>query len=69
METGDQLAFLRSLGCDEMQGYYFSRPLPDEELEIFLKNYEETWALKISQERRGLVPDRRTVAGVKSSIN
>ena len=46
VETGDQLAFLRSLGCDEMQGYFFSRPLPDEELEIFLKNYEETWALK-----------------------
>ena len=27
VETGAQLDFLRSRGCDEMQGYYFSRPL------------------------------------------
>jgi diguanylate cyclase (GGDEF)-like protein/PAS domain S-box-containing protein len=28
VETEAQLAFLRRLGCDEYQGYYFSRPLP-----------------------------------------
>jgi EAL domain-containing protein (putative c-di-GMP-specific phosphodiesterase class I) len=27
VETDGQLAFLRSHDCDEMQGYYFSRPL------------------------------------------
>jgi len=27
VETEAQLDFLRSHGCDEMQGYYFSRPL------------------------------------------
>jgi EAL domain-containing protein (putative c-di-GMP-specific phosphodiesterase class I) len=27
VETEDQLAFLRLHGCDEMQGYYFARPL------------------------------------------
>ena len=30
VEDESQLAFLRSQGCDVMQGYYFSRPLPDE---------------------------------------
>jgi EAL domain-containing protein (putative c-di-GMP-specific phosphodiesterase class I) len=27
VETAEQLAFLRSLGCDLIQGYYFSRPV------------------------------------------
>ncbi len=28
VETADQLARLRAEGCDEVQGYYFGRPLP-----------------------------------------
>ena len=31
VETQKQLEYLREHGCDEMQGYYFSRPLPAEE--------------------------------------
>jgi len=31
VETEAQLAFLYAAGCGEMQGYYFSRPLPAEE--------------------------------------
>jgi len=32
VETSDQLTFLRALGCDVIQGYYVSRPLPAERL-------------------------------------
>jgi diguanylate cyclase (GGDEF)-like protein/PAS domain S-box-containing protein len=28
VETAEQLAILREIGCDEIQGYYFSKPLP-----------------------------------------
>jgi diguanylate cyclase (GGDEF)-like protein len=31
VETAGQLAFLHEQGCDETQGYYFSRPLPAEQ--------------------------------------
>ena len=59
VETEDQLAFLRSLGCDEIQGYYFSRPLPGSELEKFLRNFEDTWAIRLNQDRRRSAGDRR----------
>ena len=37
VETKEQTDFLRSIDCDEIQGYYFSRPLSSKALEEFLK--------------------------------
>jgi diguanylate cyclase (GGDEF)-like protein/PAS domain S-box-containing protein len=37
VETAEQLDYLRHQGCDEMQGYYFSRPLPTHEFEQLLR--------------------------------
>lgn len=36
IETEAQLAFLKSLGCDSGQGYYFSKPLPADDLAKFI---------------------------------
>lgn len=36
VETSSQLAFLRLQGCDEVQGYYFSKPLPADQFEAFV---------------------------------
>ncbi|MEH6826187.1 MAG: EAL domain-containing protein [Motiliproteus sp.] len=36
VETAEQLRFLRERGCDIMQGFYFSRPLPVAEYGLFL---------------------------------
>ncbi|MBT3305911.1 MAG: bifunctional diguanylate cyclase/phosphodiesterase [Alphaproteobacteria bacterium] len=68
VETEDQLNFLRALKCDEIQGYYFSRPLPGDELEEFLRNFEDTWAITLDQERRGGTFDRRQTEKVRSSL-
>ncbi len=38
VETPEQLAFLRRHGCDGMQGYLFSRPLPAEEITRLLQS-------------------------------
>ncbi|HYK19602.1 MAG TPA: EAL domain-containing protein, partial [Pyrinomonadaceae bacterium] len=32
VETEDQLRFLQLLRCDEIQGYFFSKPLPADTL-------------------------------------
>jgi len=38
VETEGQLCYLRDHGCDEMQGYYFSRPVPAAELTDLLRS-------------------------------
>ncbi|MBT9613854.1 MAG: EAL domain-containing protein [Burkholderiales bacterium] len=37
VETDEQLAFLRAQGCNEIQGFSFSHPLPAEEFEQLLR--------------------------------
>lgn len=40
VETGEQLDFLRQLGCPVVQGYYFSKPISAEDLFA----HREWWA-------------------------
>lgn len=37
VETEDQLEFMRINGCDEIQGYYFSPPVPADRFQILLE--------------------------------
>jgi EAL domain-containing protein (putative c-di-GMP-specific phosphodiesterase class I) len=36
VETKGQLEFLKEKLCDEMQGYYYSRPMPPEKVVEFM---------------------------------
>ncbi|MCR4837354.1 MAG: EAL domain-containing protein [Eubacterium sp.] len=37
VETEEQLKLLAQMGCDIIQGYYFSRPVPPEEFRVFIE--------------------------------
>ncbi|WP_029917169.1 EAL domain-containing protein [Pelobacter seleniigenes] len=58
VEDKDQLKYLQRLGCDEIQGFLYSRPVPGAELESFLRNPRH---LNVGQyqagERRVLIVD------------
>jgi len=43
VETGEQLEFLRSQQCDEMQGYLFSQPVPAEAFTKLLQEGRCLW--------------------------
>jgi EAL domain-containing protein (putative c-di-GMP-specific phosphodiesterase class I) len=38
VETAEQLAFLRDYECDEIQGYYFSKPQPEKDIAPLLRD-------------------------------
>jgi EAL domain-containing protein (putative c-di-GMP-specific phosphodiesterase class I) len=37
VETETQMHYLRSQGCDEIQGYWFGRPMPAQQFETFVR--------------------------------
>ena len=54
VETAQQLAALRSMGCDIVQGYYFSKPVPAQEFDAFILNMPDAPALSVFNPK----PDR-----------
>ncbi len=47
VETEEQYNFLRSLGCDQAQGYLFSPPVPADEFRTWLAGWTEPVALPL----------------------
>ncbi len=45
VETEEQLDFLREIGCDLVQGYYFAKPLPVDEFLEFHRNWTSRGSL------------------------
>ena len=40
IETGDQIAYLKTTGCNIVQGYFFSKPLPADEFERWIEAFD-----------------------------
>lgn len=41
IETAEQIAYMKLLRCDVIQGYYFSKPLPVDAFERWIENFEK----------------------------
>ncbi len=40
VETKEQVDLLQKIGCDQVQGYYYAKPMPEEEFFVLLKEQE-----------------------------
>jgi len=40
VEIPEQLEFLQQHGCDMVQGYHFSKPVPAKEFEVFFTQFK-----------------------------
>ncbi len=59
IETEGQLSYLRNHGCDEMQGFFFSRPIPASDFEKMLREnrHLDIPTKELSSERTLLMVD------------
>ncbi|WP_201243464.1 EAL domain-containing protein [Rheinheimera salexigens] len=55
VETIAQSTLLYKYSCDDLQGYYFSKPLPVAKLEIFLQQYLPTENAEVDAEQQTLL--------------
>lgn len=56
VETKEQLDALRAMGCDLVQGYYFSKPVPPEEYEFYMEQKKQ----QLEQPAEKILPGEHT---------
>jgi EAL domain-containing protein (putative c-di-GMP-specific phosphodiesterase class I) len=52
VETQDQLHLLRGFGCDRVQGYLFSRPIPARDMVLWLNTHSSSLVRAFSESRQ-----------------
>ena len=68
VETLDQYLLLKALGCDLVQGYYFSKPVPKEEFDHFIKEAGFERAEYIADSKKNYVSISKALTGEYEGI-
>lgn len=68
VETKEQYDFLKSIGCAYIQGYYFSRPVPEDQFTELIQKEDATPAEK-GIERYGLNEDVNEILGSNATVS
>ncbi|HHX56396.1 MAG TPA: bifunctional diguanylate cyclase/phosphodiesterase [Clostridiales bacterium] len=56
IEDVEQVNFLRKIGCDIVQGFIFSRPMPIENFSGYVENYIPIYPSELTEEQNILMP-------------
>ncbi|MBO5574231.1 MAG: EAL domain-containing protein, partial [Clostridium sp.] len=68
VETEEQYLVLKTLGCDLIQGYYFSKPVPEDEFERFLLERRDMTVEQIPSVRKNYVSISSAMSGDFESV-
>jgi diguanylate cyclase (GGDEF)-like protein/PAS domain S-box-containing protein len=63
IETPEQEAFLRNHGCDEIQGYFFSRPVTPDEFSELLRQHMISQLKSLASQRLQSTGKKKTLGG------
>jgi EAL domain-containing protein (putative c-di-GMP-specific phosphodiesterase class I) len=61
VDNAEQLAFLREEGCNEVQGYLISSPMPAEGLRRFLRTFADSGPSFLANGRHPVMAARQAV--------
>ena len=68
VETEEQLQALKEIGCDLVQGYYFSAPVPAEKFTPFLEEAKQTAADREEKLAQNKTPGKKAVRQSRKSL-
>lgn len=68
VETKEQFEFLKSIGCAYIQGYYFAKPIPEEEFTSLIAQ-ESVTPLSISIENYGISDEINEILGSSALVS
>ncbi len=69
VETKEQLDALRALGCEIVQGYYFSRPVPPEEYEKFIVERKQMGDVDANLIKKSTALRSRTFGSIAQALS
>ena len=64
VETGDEVEILKSMGCNYIQGFYFSRPIPIPEFEM----YKERYAVQMAKSAEPADPTKPPIENLDNPL-